>query len=149
MLAEAETLLPKKTGQSRIDSSREVVRDDASNEAHDDDSQDSDCSEEADAEIQEIYDSVGASRFVRGTWVTLKPLFGIMHSQLLEATLLLLDFVLLQHVAMPYVGRIECEEHVGSQEAHSTMTSFSEKSMKIHLGVINALETFINPCTTE
>ena len=98
---------PKKTRQSRIDSSREVVRDDSSNEEHDDDSQDLDCSEDADAEMQKIYDSVVASRFVRGTWVTLKPLFGIMHSQFLEATLLLLDFVLLQHVAMPYVGRIE------------------------------------------
>ena len=64
---------------------------------------------------------------------------------MLERTLLMLEFILFEHVAMPYVSRFHSKATANIEEEQS-MTSFSEKSMKVHREVLCVLEMFSNTC---
>ena len=101
---------------------------------------------ESDSEIRELFNEIHRCRRVSGIWLTIVPPFQRSNSQMFECTLLLVEFILFEHVAMPYVGRFDSKATADIEEEQS-MTSFSEKSMKVHGEVLCALEMFSNTCT--
>ena len=105
----------------------------------------------SDDEYAEDYESIETQRRqMTGFWVTLDLPGPEYWSQFVESTFLLLEFILTDHMALPYVGNGALSHSSTTELPSSTeknMLDFTEHSLKLNEALARDLEKYANPCT--
>ena len=103
------------------------------------------------SESDDAYESDGNQRKqVFGVWATLALPGSAKRSQFIESTLILLEFLFTDSIFLPYVGTgclPDLQTDESNRTSQRTMMEFTKTPLKLHAGIIDALQLYLSPCT--